>query len=76
MQIIRTVKRAVDELGGDSAIASDLGIGQSAVGNWKIRGFLPAKRYIYFNTRLAKFGMTIDLDLFPEMRAGNGKTTR
>lgn len=73
MQIIRTAQRAVDELGGNTAIADDIGIRPSAVGNWKVRG-LPARRFVYLNQRAARLGFALDPALFPEMQAGNGKT--
>lgn len=43
--MLETVEAVIEALGGNAATASLLGVRQSAVSNWKVRGQVPSHRY-------------------------------
>lgn len=45
MTQLRTIKEVLDRLGGPGSVAVMLGLGETAIGNWKSRGRIPPYHY-------------------------------
>ena len=58
----RTVKELVDALGGPSAVAGEMKIGQSAVSNWVCYDTIPAGRHIGMTVLVMRRGIDADVD--------------
>lgn len=76
-RMLTSVNEVVDALGGPSAVGSHYGIGQSAVSNWILRGYVPPGWHLRIYLRLKRmgfkahpsvFGLDEDED-FPKRRA-------
>jgi hypothetical protein len=68
MYDIETIDGLISALGGDTAVANDLGISQPAVANWKVRGEIPGG----WHMRL--FAKVIELELAMDLQAVFGLT--
>lgn len=64
MYDIDTIDALVDELGGDSRLAEDLGISQPAVANWKARGQIGAGWHMRLLAKVFERGKTINPAVF------------
>lgn len=73
MKIIRSIDELVDEFGGDTSLAEYLGISQSAVAQWKIRGSIAAGWHLRLFAELTKRGRTVHPSVFglSEAEAGH-----
>lgn len=69
---LTTVDEVVEALGGTTAVADRLGIGPSAVSNWRARGSIARAKFVVISRALAAVGKQADDDLFgfqPECEA-------
>lgn len=57
---ITSIDELIEALGGDTAVASELGISQPAVANWKVRGEIPGGWHMRLFARVTARGMTMD----------------
>jgi hypothetical protein len=64
MAVIRTIDELVEEFGGDTALAELLGITQSAVAHWKIRGQIAAGWHLRLLAELQRRGFTVEPSVF------------
>lgn len=60
MYDITTIDGLIAALGGDTAVANDLGISQPAVANWKVRQEIPGGWHMRLYARLVAKGLTVD----------------
>lgn len=60
MYDIKTIDDLVDALGGDTALAAELGVSQPAVANWKARGEIPGGWHMRLMAKLVARGLTVD----------------
>jgi hypothetical protein len=72
MGLSMTVGETVDALGGNAAVAQVMGVGESAVRNWRMVGRFPAKTYFAFVNLAREKQVFLDETLF--VGAVNGKT--
>lgn len=56
-RILKSVQEVVDALGGPSAVGARWGIGQSAVSNWILRGYLPPGWHLRIYLTLKRMGL-------------------
>ena len=61
---INSIYELVDTLGGDTKVASWLGISQSAVSQWKLRGQIATGWHIRLLAELTRRGKTINPAVF------------
>lgn len=64
MYDINSIEELIDALGGDTVLASELGISQPGVGNWKVRGFIPPGWHMRLFAELRKRGQTMNPEVF------------
>lgn len=64
MSQLETIQAVVDRLGGTFGTAIKLGLGESAVGNWIVRGRIPPLHYLAISRALAKVGATASPGVF------------
>jgi hypothetical protein len=62
--MLRTVNDALAVIGRTKDAARELGVGPSALSNWRADGQFPAKRYLAISKALQKRGHEIPLELF------------
>ena len=67
LEVICDVGLAIDALGGNKAVADLLGIGSSAVSNWRARGAFPPRLFIRLSAAANKCGVSISEKLFREI---------
>jgi hypothetical protein len=60
MYDIKSIDALIDALGGDTALASELGVSQPAVANWKARGEIPGGWHMRLMAKLVARGLTVD----------------
>ena len=65
-RIIKSADEAIDALGGPRAVGALLGVGESVVWNWRVRGF-PAHRYRDIVPLLQEEGLRFLPDVFARM---------
>lgn len=61
---LHTVSEAVEELGGNSAVGELLGVGSTAVSNWRSSDLFPTNTYKVIVEELGSRGCTIGMHLF------------
>ena len=61
---LRTVDDVIDAFGGNTVVADWLGIGTSAVCNWRERQSIPPGWHLRFYLEAEARGLRIDLNLF------------
>lgn len=61
---LNTVKDVVDALGGPTFLGDQLGIGQNAVSNWKIRNQIPSGWHLRVYLGVRQVGMEVDPSVF------------
>ena len=61
---LKTVEEVIDAFGGPTAIGAWLGIGQSAVSNWKIDDAIPPGWHLRLARHAERHGFVISDDLF------------
>lgn len=64
MSMITTIDDLVDEFGGDTAMAEFLGITQSAVAQWKVRGQIASGWHLRLLAELKRRGCIVDPSVF------------
>jgi hypothetical protein len=58
--MLRSVDDIVDALGGTGAAAELVGLGRSAISNWRARGTIPAENFLTVASELEKRGLEVD----------------
>lgn len=61
---LTSVSEIVDALGGTKAACAILGVGQSAIGNWRGANLLPSHTFSVISEELLKRGLSADLGLW------------
>ena len=61
---MKTVSDVIDSLGGTTKAAAILGVGPSAVSNWKATGEFPARLHFVIFRECERRGIKIDLRRF------------
>lgn len=62
--MLRTVNEVISELGGPTAVAAKIGLGKTAVGNWKMRGSIPAEHFLSISILLSERRLKADPVVF------------
>lgn len=62
--MLDTVDDIIEALGGTHKAAATLGVGPSAISNWKARGRIPTERYFVITDALRENGKTAAQTLF------------
>jgi DNA-binding transcriptional regulator YdaS (Cro superfamily) len=60
MNKVRSMTELIEALGGQSTLARNLGIGQSAVANWVLRGEIPAAWHLRLLADCRARGIEVD----------------
>lgn len=76
-ETLRTVEEMFAAFGGDAVVAEWLGVGRSAVSNWKVRG-VPTHYHLLFWLEAQELGLRIDpkvfgVDAWPSIRTFHGR---
>lgn len=50
--MLETVDQIIEALGGTNKVAAALGVGPSAISNWKARGRIPSEQYFVIKSAL------------------------
>lgn len=64
MKMIRTIDELVSEFDGDTSLAEFLGISQSAVAQWKVRGQIASGWHLRLLAELTRRGRTVHPEVF------------
>lgn len=67
--MLESVSEVIDELGGNAKAAALVGLGASAVSNWRSRGRIPAEFFLVFSEALKAKGREANPALFGMTRA-------
>ena len=65
-----TVQELVDIFGGTNALAGILGVGPSAVSNWKTSNHIPAQWHWRLSAEAKRRGLQIDESIFEAPNGG------
>lgn len=63
-ELLQTVDSVVEALGGDDVVSSWLGVGRTAVCNWRARKCIPPGWHMPIWLTLQERGYRVDLDVF------------
>lgn len=68
--MLKSPSEVIDALGGSSALAVVLGVGQTAVSNWRSRGAIPPEYFLTITEALTGLGKVADPAVFGFKPAG------
>lgn len=69
--MLETVGEIIDALGGNAKAGALVGVGASAVSNWRSRGRIPAELFLAFSTALESLGKRANPALFGMVAAAD-----
>jgi hypothetical protein len=72
--MFETVAAVIDALGGNAKVGALVGVGASAVSNWRTRGRIPAELFLVFSEALKGIGKAADPSLFGMAPAAEAQT--
>lgn len=62
--MIDKIDNLIDAMGGTTAVAAMCDVSPAAVSMWRMRGGIPANKYLILSKEIGKLSLNVDLRLF------------